>query len=106
MSHTFRIRLSHRSPLAPAFPTLQHARSYRAAILIASLAWGGAALAQSSDAPAPASAVTSGSGGDTNVVKLTPTTVVGKLDVAREQILPELGATVYTIDQSQIQALP
>ena len=42
----------------------------------------------------------------TNVVKLTPTTVVGKLDVAREEIVPELGATVYNIDKAQIQALP
>jgi outer membrane receptor protein involved in Fe transport len=102
MSRNFQIRRSYRSAHA-AFATVHHARSYRAAILIASLAWGGAALAQSSDTSAQAAPA---SGSDTNVVKLTPTTVVGKLDVAREQILPELGATVYTIDQSQIQALP
>ena len=42
----------------------------------------------------------------TNVVKLAPTTVVGKLDTARNQIVPDLGATTYTINQAQIAALP
>ena len=32
--------------------------------------------------------------------------MVGNLDVAREEIVPELGATVYNIGQAQIQALP
>ena len=32
-------------------------------------------------------------------------TVVGKLDEARQQIVPSLGATVYTIDQQDIQDL-
>src|SRR5690242_13240222 len=82
----------------------RNARIYRAAIILASLGCGGATLAQTTNAP-PASG-TADSGSDTNVVKLTPTTVVGRLDVAREQIVPELGATVYSIDKTQIQALP
>ena len=45
-------------------------------------------------------------GGSTNVVTLAPTTVVGKLDVARNQIVPDLGATTYTVSQAQIAALP
>jgi hypothetical protein len=32
-------------------------------------------------------------------------TVVGKLDQTREEIVPSLGATVYTIDQNEIQSL-
>jgi outer membrane receptor protein involved in Fe transport len=44
--------------------------------------------------------------GQTNVTKLGTVTVVGKLDVARNQILPDLGATVYSISKEQIQVLP
>jgi outer membrane receptor protein involved in Fe transport len=76
----------------------------RAAILLVSLTWGGVSLAQSTNAPAASDASKPASG--TNIVTLAPTTVVGKLDVAREQIVPELGATEYTINQSAIQALP
>jgi len=82
----------------------QNARWYRAAILLVSLNWGGASLGQTTNAPAASAPPDSGSG--TNVVKLAPTTVVGKLDVARERIVPELGATVYTIDKAQIQVQP
>jgi hypothetical protein len=55
---------------------------------------------------------------DTNVVPSIPQastvppvqqmqeiTVVGQLDQARQQIVPSLGATVYTIDQQDIQDL-
>src|SRR5689334_13136725 len=100
MNRRFQIR----RPASATGITLQNARIYRAAILLASLAWGGTSFAQTTNAQP--SAATPDSGSDTNVVKLTPTTVVGKLDVAREQILPELGATVYTIDKSQIQVVP
>ena len=82
-----------RGPVHP-----RNAQIYRAAILLVSLTCGERALAQSATAPS--------SGGGTNVVQLEPTTVVGKLDVAREQIVPELGATMYTIDKTQIQSLP
>ncbi len=61
-------------------------------------------MAQSADAPAAGGAANSGS--STNVVKLGTTTVVGKLDIAREQISPKLGATSYGFNQTQIQALP
>jgi outer membrane receptor protein involved in Fe transport len=81
-----------------------NARHYRATILLVSLGWAGASFAQTANAPAASAPTDSGSG--TNVVKLAPTTVVGKLDVAREQILPELGATQYTIDKTQIESLP
>src|SRR5579883_2174807 len=94
----------HRPACPASLVTLQNARMYRAAILLVSLAWGGTSFAQSSNS-VPASAA-SASGSDSNVVKLAPTTVVGKLDEAREQIVPELGATVYNIDRAQIQALP
>lgn len=40
--------------------------------------------------------------GSTNVTQLGNVTVVGKLDVARNQILPDLGATVYSVSKTQI----
>jgi outer membrane receptor protein involved in Fe transport len=82
--------------------SLQNARVYRAVILLVSFTCGGVSFAQTTNAP-PAGPV---SNSDTNVVKLAPTTVVGKLDVARDQIVPELGATVYSVSKEQIQALP
>ncbi len=42
----------------------------------------------------------------TNSITLAPTVVVGKLDTAREQIVPELGATSYAISSEQIQSIP
>lgn len=80
--------------------TPQNARIYRAAIFIASLAWGGASFAQTTNAQP--SAATSDSGSSTNVTKLAPTDVFGRLEEARSQILPDLGATVYPITKDQI----
>ncbi|MDB6023663.1 MAG: tonB dependent receptor family protein [Pedosphaera sp.] len=74
----------------------QHA--YWAAIGLASLACGGLARAQTTNAPA--------SGSPTNTTKLQETTVVGKLDVARSQILPDLGASSYTITSEHIESIP
>jgi outer membrane receptor protein involved in Fe transport len=85
-------------------PRCRKGSIYRAVIILAALSWRGHCLAQSTNAPAAAATPESGTG--TNIVTLAPTTVVGKLDVAREQIVPELGATVYTVDKTQIQALP
>src|SRR5690349_7651206 len=73
-------------------------------ILLSVLACGRAAQGQTNSPPAAAAAA--GPSGSTNVVKLETTTVVGKLDVARNQIVPDLGATTYTLDKTQIQALP
>src|SRR5258705_13271537 len=42
----------------------------------------------------------------TNVTVLEPTVVIGRLDVAREQIVPSLGATSYGISAEQIATLP
>ena len=97
MKRTLKIR----RPRPAAFPlSPQNARRYRAAILLASLTCGGVSFAQTAATETPST------GGGTNVVTLKPTTVVGKLDVAREQIVPDLGATVYGISKDQIQALP
>ncbi len=81
-----------------------NARVYRAVILLVSAACGGTAIAQTNSPPA--SSASPGAGGATNVVTLAPTTVVGKLDVARSQIVPDLGATTYTVSKEQIAALP
>src|SRR5258706_15560332 len=72
-------------------------RAQRACIWIVLLACGGVAAAQTNTAL---------TGGGTNVTKLAPTEVIGKLDVAREQIVPNLGATSYGVSKEQIEALP
>jgi len=46
------------------------------------------------------------SGGSTNVTQLENVTVVGKLDQARNQIMPDLGATKYEVDKTQIATVP
>src|SRR5258708_231285 len=79
------------------------AAAFGATIALAIIACASSALAQT-DNP-PAGSATPGSG-DTNVTKLPPTTVVGRLDVARDQIVPSLGATEYGFNQEQIQAIP
>ena len=89
----------------------RNARVYRAVILLAAMACGSAAIAQTNNPPvSPASPGAGNStnvvNNSTNVVKLAPITVVGKLDVARNQIVPDLGATVYTMNEAQIAALP
>jgi hypothetical protein len=43
--------------------------------------------------------------GSNQPVQLPEVTVVGQLDQARQQIVPSLGATVYTIDQQDIEDL-
>src|SRR6266853_6280448 len=76
----------------------------RAVCCLAALGCGGLALGQTNN---PAADVTkSDSSSSTNVIKLAPTDVFGRLDVARNQILPDLGATVYGISKEQIAALP
>ena len=45
------------------------------------------------------------SGSSTNVTQLGNITVVGKLNQARDQIVPDLGATAYTISKEQIATL-
>jgi hypothetical protein len=91
-------------PLLPANSvSARNARFYRAVILLVSLSCGGKVLAQNTNSAA--ASTSPGSGGGTNVTKLEPVTVVGKLDVARNQIVPDLGATTYTINKEQLQAL-
>ncbi len=77
--------------------------AYWSAIWLASLACGGVAGAQTNSTPANVPAPPS-SGGSTNVTKLEGVTVVGQLDQARSQIVPDLGATRYTLSQDQIIA--
>jgi hypothetical protein len=54
---------------------------------------GRAAHGQTTNAPA----VAADSGGTTNVTRLGNVTVFGRLDQARNLILPDLGATVYAV---------
>ncbi len=77
-------------------------RVYWAVISSVALSCGGTAMSQTNNIPA-ADAATSGS--STNVIDLGNITVVGQLDQARNQIQPDLGASAYTINKSQITAL-
>ncbi len=52
----------------------------------------------------PPTARNGGAAGTNSTVALPTMTVVGHLNVAREQIAPDLGAVTYAMDQSQIQA--
>lgn len=56
--------------------------------------------------PSPAVTVqTSVPSGTNSPVQMQEVTVVGQLDQARQEIVPSLGATVYTVDQQEIQNL-
>ncbi|MEY2430147.1 MAG: hypothetical protein QOJ40_3032, partial [Verrucomicrobiota bacterium] len=72
-------------------------RAQQTPIWLVLLACGGVATAQTN---------TASTDGATNITKLAPTEVIGKLDVAREQIVPSLGATSYGVSKEQIEALP
>jgi hypothetical protein len=74
-------------------------RKYWAVISSVALSCGGMVSAQTNAVVETNSVVTDGS---TNVTDLGNVTVVGKLNQARNQILPDLGATAYTINKDQI----
>ncbi len=63
---------------------------------------GHAARGQTTNAPPTVAE----SGATTNVTQLENMTVVGRLNQARNQILPDLGASTYTIPKAQIKAQP
>jgi outer membrane receptor protein involved in Fe transport len=62
-----------------------------------------AAAQTSSPAPSPTSSDQTSSSGDQSSQALNSVTVVGELNEARDQIVPSLGATKYSIGQTQIQ---
>ncbi len=79
-----------------------HARACFVVVVIASLICNRALLAQTNSptvASAPVNSATS-----TNVTTLPAVTVYGKLDQARSQISPDLGATAYTVNKEQIES--
>jgi len=77
-------------------------RLYLSVISSVALSCGGTALAQTNDV---AAASADASGSSTNVTQLGNITVVGKLDKARDQIIPDLGATAHVFSQEQIETL-
>ncbi|MFZ1072290.1 MAG: TonB-dependent receptor [Verrucomicrobiia bacterium] len=77
-------------------------KKYWAVISVAALSCGGPVLAQTNSVTAASSPAT---GGTTNVTQLGNITVVGKLDQARDQIIPDLGATAHTFSKEQIDTL-
>lgn len=72
-------------------------RIYWAVISLVALSAGGTVRAQSTNAVSSLNA--------TNVTQLGNVTVVGQLDQARNLIIPDLGATAYTINKDQIAAV-
>ncbi|HUB88015.1 MAG TPA: TonB-dependent receptor, partial [Verrucomicrobiae bacterium] len=79
------------------FAEKRNRRLYMSVISFVALSCGGTALAQSI-ADTNSVAETS-----TNVANLGNVTVIGQLNQARSQILPNLGATAYTHTAAQIQ---
>jgi hypothetical protein len=79
-------------------------RAYWAAIGLVSLACGSSGLAQSANSATNSAPATSGS--TNNVTQLEEVNVFGKLDRARENISPDLGASSYTITYDQIRQIP
>ena len=75
----------------------QNRRIYLSVISVVALSCGGKALAQTNNVGA--------AGSSTNVTELGNITVIGKLDQGRNQIIPDLGATAYTINKDQIAAV-
>jgi len=73
---------------------------------LALLASPGGLLAQTNVANTTAASSANAPASSTNVIQLAPTTVYGQLDVARNQIMPDLGATVFNFSKEQINALP
>jgi outer membrane receptor protein involved in Fe transport len=56
-------------------------------------------------ADAPSSAPAAGPAADADLTTLAPMVITSGLDQARSQILPDLGATAYSISQDQIDAI-
>ena len=77
-------------------------RLYLAVISVVALSCGGTASAQTNGVAVATNSIASGS--STNVTDLGSVTVVGKLDQARSQILPNLGATAYAHTADQIES--
>jgi outer membrane receptor protein involved in Fe transport len=75
---------------------------YWAVISSVALSGGGTAWAQTNAVSAANAGVSDNS---TNVANLGNITVIGKLDKARDQIIPDLGATAHTFTKEQIQTL-
>jgi outer membrane receptor protein involved in Fe transport len=85
-------------------------RMYLSVISVVALSCGGAASAQTNSVPvnsvvplgSPTNAPVVPSGSSTNVANLGNITVIGKLNQARSEIVPDLGATAYTHTAEQI----
>jgi len=82
---------------------------YWSVISLAALSCGGTALGQSyigtgvKGAAATTSTNAVSTGSSTNVTNLGTVTVIGRLNAARNNILPDLGATAYTHTAAQIE---
>jgi len=83
--------------------SLKKSNVYWSIISLLALSCGETALAQTNNVSPPAAPALPGA--STNVTDLGKVTVVGKLDQARNQIIPDLGATAYKINKEQIGSI-
>jgi hypothetical protein len=83
--------------------SLKKSSVYWSVISLVAMSCGGSALAQTNSVSPPVTPPLPGS--STNVTDLGKVTVVGKLDQARNRIIPDLGATAYTINKDQIASI-
>lgn len=81
----------------------QHRRVYWAVISLVAWSCGGRILAQTNNVVASGSSTNSAAATGTNVTQLGNITVVGRLNQARNIIVPNLGATAYTHTAEQIE---
>jgi outer membrane receptor protein involved in Fe transport len=81
-------------------------RLYWSAISLVALSCGGTALAQTNAMMGAVGGTNFVAETSTNVANLGNMTIVGQLNQARSQIVPDLGATVYTMSKAQIASLP
>ena len=86
-------------PFVPLNSKSIKTNAYRAVIVLIALGCGRRVQAQ---AASSATNAPPNLGSSTNVTKLQEVTVIGQLDQARNQIVPSLGATSYTISKEQI----
>ena len=87
--------------LAAKNDKLNCGKYYWTVISAVAFSCGTAALAQADGVTATNSLP---NGGSTNVTDLGNVTVIGQLNQARNQIVPSLGASAYTINKSQIES--
>ena len=75
-----------------------------ASLLLLGSIWPASAQEVASPSPSPSPGDQTGAAVNQSIQALDTVTVIGQLNEARDQIVPDLGATKYSIGQTQIQS--